>query len=166
MKTLALRPTLKLFALTLLFLLGCTKPKVDYWGQPAGPEEQLTPGFPEVAARFYSADEQARQKLVESEQEFDQFQPALNQVREETRKAIRSRVDRDLDFLLEGYAGKLHMLRMNRSLQNGAEYLPALQRQIDGCRADLDRLFAVHPMPRPSLGSPLSPCVEKVPRTK
>jgi hypothetical protein len=173
------RLMLELLALALL-LASCTKSKVgdelkptpwgasDYWGQTAGPEEQLTPGFPETAARLYSALEQERQKLAVSEVEFDQFQPTVKQQREETRQAVRSRVDRDLDFLLEGYAGKLEMLRIYRRLRNGDEYLPALHQQLDECHADLDRLFTVHPMPRLSvLGRhPLGPCIKPVPRTK
>ena len=161
------RLTLELLALALL-LASCTKSKVDYWGQPAGPEEQLTPGFPETAARLYLALEQERQKLAVSEVEFDQFQPTVKQQREETRKAVRSRVDRDLDFLLEGYAGKLEMLRIYRRLRNGDEYLSALHQQLDECHADLDRLFTVHPMPRPSVIGlhPLGPCIKPVPRAK
>ena len=150
----------------LLFFTGCRSTKVDYWGQTAGPEEKLTPGFPEVATRLYSAVEQERQKLIESDTEFDQFQPTVNQLRQETRRAVRSRVDRDVDFLLEGYAGKLSMLRNYRSLRDGVQYLPALQRQIDQCRGDLNKLFTVQPMARPFLGSPLSPCIEPVPRTE
>ena len=173
------RPTLELLALTLL-LASCRKSEVgdelkrtpwgtsDYWGQPAAPEEQLTPGFPETAARLYSTLEQERQKLAVSEVEFDQFQPTVKQLREETQKAVHSRVDRDLYFLLVGYAGKLEMLRIYPRLRNGDEYLPALHQQLDECHADLDRLFTVHPMPRPSvLGlRPLGPCIKPVPRTK
>jgi len=157
---------LEFLVLIVLLLTSCSKTKVDYWGQPAGPEEQLSPGFPEVAARLYAAVEQERQKLMSSDAEFDQFQPTVNQLREETRKAVRSRVDRDLDFLIEGYAGKLNMLRNYRKLRDGAEYLPALRRQIDDCGAELNGLFAVRPMPRPSWGSPLSPCLAAVPRAK
>ncbi len=173
------RKALVFWALALLSA-GCTKSKVeddrkrtpwgtsDYWGQPAAPEEQLTPGFPETAARLYSALEQERQKLAVSEVEFDQFQPAVQQQREETRKAVRSRVDRDLDFLLESYAGKLEMLRNYRRLRGGAEYLPAWRQQLDDCHADLDRLFTAHPMTRPSVFGPhpLGPCIKPVPRTK
>lgn len=166
------RPTVELLALALALLLGgCTKSKVDYWGQPAGPKEQLTPGFPETAARLYSALEQERQKLAVSEAEFDQFEPTVKQLREETQKTVRSRVDRDLDFLLEGYAGKLKMLRIYHRLRNGNEYdeyLPALHEQLDQCNEELERLFTVHPMPRPSaMGTnSLSPCIGPVPRTK
>ena len=170
---------LGLLALVLL-LLGCTKPKVgdgqkstpwgslDYWGQPAGPEEQLTPGFPETAARLYSAIEQERQKLAISDAAFDQFQPTIQELTEETQKAVRSRVDRDLYFLLEGYAGKLRMLRIQSGLRNGDEYLPALHQQLDECHAELERLFTVHPMPRPAAFGPhpLGPCIKPVPRTK
>jgi hypothetical protein len=173
------RLTLELLALGLL-LASCTKSKVgdelkrtpwgsaDYWGQPAGPEEQLTPGFSETAARLYSALEQERQKLSVSEVEFDQFQPTVKQQREETRKAVRSRVDRDLDFLLESYAGKLDMLRNYRRLRDGTEYLPALHQQLDECHADLVRLFTAYPMPRPSAFGPhpLGPCMKPVPRAE
>jgi hypothetical protein len=161
------RLTLELLALAML-LASCTKSKVDYWGQPAGPEEQLTLGFPETAGRLYSALEQERQKLAVSEVEFDQFQPTVKQQREETRKAVRSRVDRDVDILLEGYAGKLEMLRIYRRLRDGDEYLSALHQQLDECHADLDRLFTVRPMPRPSVIGlhPLSPCIEPVPQAK
>lgn len=170
--------TIGLLALALL-PSSCTKPKVgdgqkstpwgslDYWGQPAGPEEQLTPGFPETAARLYSALEQERQKLAVSGAEFDQFQPTVTELTEETQKAVRSRVDRDLYFLLEGYAGKLRMLRIQSRLRNGDEYVPALHQQLDECHAELELLFTVHPMPRPSaLGPhPLGPCIKPVPRT-
>ena len=171
--------TLGLLALALL-LPSCTKPKLtdertstpwgssDYWGQPAGPEEQLTPGFPETAARLYLAIEQERQKFAISDVAFDQFQPTVKELTEETQKAVRSRVDRDLYFLLEGYAGKLRMLRIQGRLRNGDEYLPALHQQLDECHAELERLFTVHPMPRPSASGshPLGPCIRPVPRTK
>jgi hypothetical protein len=173
------RPALGLLALVLLLVASCTKSKVkdelkgalggmsDYWGQPAGPEEQLTPGFPETAARLHSALDEERQKLMVSDVGFDQFQEAVSQLREETRRGIRSRVDRDLDLLLEGYAGKLDMLRNYRRLRSGAEYLPTLRQQLDDCKADLDKLFAVHPMPRPSvIGAPLNACIAPVPRKK
>jgi hypothetical protein len=162
------KPALGFLVLALLLFASCTKSKVGYWGQPAGPEEQLTPGFPETAARLYSALEQERQKLALSDAEFDAFQPTVLQLKDETRKAVRSRVDRDLDFLLEGYAGKLGMLRNYRALGNGAEYLPALRQQLEECHADLDKLFTTHPMPRPSVFGhrPLGPCMMPVPRTK
>ncbi len=105
--------------------------------------------------------------LALSEAVFDQFQPTVKQLREETQKAVHSRVDRDLDFLLEGYAGKLEMLRNYRRLRNGDEYLPALHQQLDGCHIELDRLFTAHPMPRTDIGlRPLGPCLKPVPRTK
>jgi hypothetical protein len=162
----AVRPSLVLPVLALIALLGCKKSKLDYWGQPASPNEHLTPGFPEVAARLYSAIEQERQKLQDPDSEFSQIQAIVFREREATRKAVRSRVDRDLDFLLEGYVGKVDLLRNYRRIRNGAEYLPALTRQIDECHAELEKLFATRPMPRPSIGVPLSPCIERVPRTK
>lgn len=69
------KPTLILLALILPLLTTCIKSKVDYWGQPAGPQEELTRGFPRVAERLHSAVEQERQKLMDSDVEFDQFQP-------------------------------------------------------------------------------------------
>jgi hypothetical protein len=160
------RVPLQFLALTLLLLTSCSKPKIDYWGQPAGPEEQPTPGFPEVAARLYSALEQQRQKLTESHAAFDQFQPTVDQLKKETQGALRTRVDRDLDFLLKGYSGKLKMLRYDSQLRNDAEYLPAPRQQLDQCHAELSTLFTTHPMPRPSPGPPLSPCLASVPRAK
>jgi hypothetical protein len=157
---------LNVVALVVLLLGSCSKTRLDYWGQPAGPGEELSPGFPEMAAKLYSAVEQERQKLENSDAEFDQFQPTVNQLKDETRKAIHSRVDRDLDYLIEGYSGKLNMLRNFRSLRDGTEYLPVLRHQLDGCRTELDRLFVADPKPGPSSELPLSPCLAPVPRTK
>jgi hypothetical protein len=155
-----------LFVIT-FFLACCGKPKPANWEPPAGPEEKFSPGFPEQAAKLCAALEQARQKLATSETNFDQVQPELRQLRQETQKAIVTRVDRDLDFLLEGYAGKLGMLRNYRNLRNGDEYLPALRVQLDECQAELDKLFATRPMPHPIPPSgPVGPCLVPVPRAK
>jgi hypothetical protein len=152
--------------LIVLLLAGCPRSKVDYWGQPAGPDEKLSPGFSDQAAKLYSAARQAREKLMNSDAEFDEFQPTLSQLREETRKAVHTRVDRGLDWLVNGYSGKVLMLRYYRNLRNGAEYLPALREQLDRCQVELDGMFAEHPFPRPSWGKPLGPCLAAVPQTK
>ena len=133
-----------------LRLLSRSKVKVDY----LGPDEQLSPGFPQQAAKFYSAVAEGRQKLIKSDAEFDQFQTTVSQLREETRKPVRSRVDRDLDWLIEGYSGKVIVLRNYENVLDRAEYVSALRDQLHGCQAELNALFAAHPMPRPSWGKP------------
>ena len=157
---------LALVALSLAVLVSCKKSKMDFWTQPAGPEEHLSPGFPEIAAQLYASVEQERQKLAAPDNEFYPLRATIDQRREETKKAVHSRVDRDLFFLLEGYDGKLNMLRNYPRIKNGVDYLPALHQQLDQCRAQLDWLFTTHPMPRPVVGPPLSPCLEKVPTAR
>ena len=150
-----------------LSLACCGKTKVDSWEGPAGSDEKFSSGFLEQAGKLYKALEQARQTLATSESEFDQLQSELQQLRQQTQKAIVTRVDRDLDFLLEGYAGKLWMLRSYDKLRDGANYLPALRTQLDGCKSQLDTLFATHPIqhPIPATG-PLGPCLAPVPRSR